>query len=85
MSDDGRKVTEGRRALHAAVDDLRRFEGKAPLPDPANDPSVPAEPPFCSFCGTGRNHVAQMIEGPGVFICDACVEACHDVLRDKRR
>ncbi|HMP72526.1 MAG TPA: ATP-dependent Clp protease ATP-binding subunit ClpX [Kiritimatiellia bacterium] len=34
----------------------------------------------CSFCGKGQNDVARLIAGPGVFICDQCVELCGTLL-----
>lgn len=34
----------------------------------------------CSFCGKGQADVARLIAGPGVFICDACVRLCDQIL-----
>ena len=34
----------------------------------------------CSFCGKGESR-AQLIAGPGVYICSECVDACYDLLR----
>ncbi len=34
----------------------------------------------CSFCGKGESG-AQLIAGPGVYICSDCVDACYDLLR----
>lgn len=40
----------------------------------------------CSFCGKGEDQVQRMLTGPGVYICDQCVEMCHEALqRDNRR
>ncbi len=38
----------------------------------------------CSFCGKGESH-AQLIAGPGVYICSDCVDACYDLLRANDR
>jgi len=38
---------------------------------------------FCSFCRKDENTVAKLIGGPGVHICDACVEACNKILKGK--
>ena len=35
---------------------------------------------MCSFCGKTADQVERMISGPGVFICDACVELCMDIV-----
>jgi hypothetical protein len=37
----------------------------------------------CSFCGRDRDEVGQLIAGPGVHICDACVALCSRVLTGK--
>ena len=34
----------------------------------------------CSFCGKRRDQVANLIAGPGVYICVECVELCNDIL-----
>ena len=37
----------------------------------------------CSFCGKSRSQVRKLIQGPnGVYICDECVKACGDIIRD---
>lgn len=33
----------------------------------------------CSFCGKSQHEVKKLIRGPGVFICDECIEACNDI------
>jgi len=38
----------------------------------------------CSFCGKTQSEVWMLIAGPYVYICDACVYLCHDILvKDK--
>ena len=34
----------------------------------------------CSFCGKTADQVERLISGPGVYICDACVELCMDIV-----
>ncbi len=36
----------------------------------------------CSFCGKGQEEVRRLINGPGVAICDECVEVCSDMLKN---
>ncbi len=38
---------------------------------------------YCSFCRKDQRHVAKMVGGPGVFICDACVKLCTRALEGK--
>ena len=41
----------------------------------------PADPRLaCTFCGTSQNEVRKLIAGPGVYICDACVELAQGVV-----
>jgi len=35
---------------------------------------------MCSFCGKTRAEVRKLIQGPGVYICDSCVELCKTVI-----
>lgn len=35
---------------------------------------------LCSFCGLDQNQVKALIAGPGVFICDVCIDCVHEVL-----
>ena len=34
----------------------------------------------CSFCGRRRDQVKALVAGPGVFICDACVALCTEII-----
>lgn len=36
----------------------------------------------CSFCGKSQDQVQRLIAGPGVYICDECVEMCMDIISD---
>lgn len=38
---------------------------------------------FCSFCGTPQAQTRRLIAGPGVYICDACIEKCLDILYEE--
>ncbi len=38
---------------------------------------------FCSFCGKSQHDVKKLIAGPSVYICDACVHLCTEVVRDE--
>lgn len=40
---------------------------------------------MCSFCGRTQAEVRKLISGPGVYICDACVEVCHSILERELR
>ena len=37
----------------------------------------------CSFCGKGQNVVRKLIAGPGVYICDECINICTSILEDE--
>jgi ATP-dependent Clp protease ATP-binding subunit ClpX len=36
----------------------------------------------CSFCGKSSEEVGLMITGPGVYICDSCVDSCEDIIAE---
>lgn len=39
----------------------------------------------CSFCGKTQQEVRKLIAGPGVYICDECVELCNEILKEDSR
>ncbi len=38
----------------------------------------------CSFCGKSQDEVKKLVAGPGVFICDECIETCTDIILEDR-
>jgi ATP-dependent Clp protease ATP-binding subunit ClpX len=38
----------------------------------------------CSFCGKAQNEIYRLISGPGVYICDECVNLCNIILSDEK-
>ncbi|MCB0310282.1 MAG: AAA family ATPase, partial [Bdellovibrionales bacterium] len=38
---------------------------------------------ICSFCGKNQDEVRKLVAGPGVYICDECVELCNDILTEE--
>jgi ATP-dependent Clp protease ATP-binding subunit ClpX len=37
----------------------------------------------CSFCGKNQDQVRRLIAGPGVYICDECIELCSEIISDE--
>jgi ATP-dependent Clp protease ATP-binding subunit ClpX len=37
----------------------------------------------CSFCAKTQNEVQKLVAGPGVYICDECVDLCTDILTEE--
>src|SRR5713101_5656211 len=35
---------------------------------------------MCSFCGKSHAEVRKLIAGPGVYICDSCINVCKSIL-----
>ena len=46
----------------------------------ANDERI--NRPVCSFCGKPQEQVRRLVAGPGVFICDECVELCREIIEE---
>jgi ATP-dependent Clp protease ATP-binding subunit ClpX len=38
----------------------------------------------CSFCGKSQNEVKKLIAGPGVYVCDECIELCNDIIAEEK-
>ena len=39
----------------------------------------------CSFCTKPRSAVAKVIAGPGVYICNECIQLCNDILEEQQQ
>ena len=37
----------------------------------------------CSFCGKSQDQVRKLIAGPGVYICDECIDLCNEILEEE--
>ncbi|KEH93573.1 ATP-dependent protease ATP-binding subunit ClpX, partial [Clostridium novyi] len=37
----------------------------------------------CSFCGKSQEQVKRLIAGPGVYICDECIDLCSEIITDE--
>ena len=45
-----------------------------------NDPN---EQLLCSFCGKSQRQVKKLIAGPGVYICDECIDLCNEIIDEE--
>jgi hypothetical protein len=73
-AEDKRNLQVAELDLLNAFNDLRRIRGLAPL-------NAMPEPPFCSFCGEGKNEVGALVEGLNAFICDQCAAEAQRLMR----
>ena len=37
----------------------------------------------CSFCGKTQEQVRKLVAGPGVYICDECIELCNEIIEEE--
>lgn len=37
----------------------------------------------CSFCGKVQDQVRKLVAGPGVYICDECIELCNEIIEEE--
>jgi ATP-dependent Clp protease ATP-binding subunit ClpX len=37
----------------------------------------------CSFCGKFQDQVKRLVAGPGVYICDECIELCNEIIEEE--
>ena len=40
---------------------------------------------LCSFCGKSQRQVKKLIAGPGVYICDECIDLCNEIIDIRQR
>src|SRR5437762_12071919 len=38
---------------------------------------------LCSFCGKSQRQVKKLIAGPGVYICDECIDLCTEIIDEE--
>ncbi len=43
----------------------------------------PSDQLQCSFCGKSQSQVRKLIAGPGVYICDECIELCNEIIDEE--
>lgn len=41
------------------------------------------QPPVCSFCGRSGDEVDRLVAGPGVYICNECIDVCQDIIAEE--
>ena len=37
----------------------------------------------CAFCGKSQKQVKKLIAGPGVYICDECIDLCNEIIEEE--
>src|SRR6201986_339374 len=37
----------------------------------------------CSFCGKSQKQVKKLVAGPGVYICDECIDLCNEIIEEE--
>jgi ATP-dependent Clp protease ATP-binding subunit ClpX len=61
--------------------------GRQPLPRkegiPLARPTDSNEQLLCSFCGKSQRQVKKLIAGPGVYICDECIDLCNEIIDEE--
>uniref|UniRef100_UPI00288C40B8 ClpX C4-type zinc finger protein n=1 Tax=Dialister invisus TaxID=218538 RepID=UPI00288C40B8 len=43
------------------------------------------QPPVCNFCGRSGDEVERLIAGPGVVICNECIEVCRNIFEEEMK
>ncbi len=37
----------------------------------------------CSFCGKSQDEVKKLVAGPGVYICNECIDLCKEIIDEE--
>ena len=71
----------------AALRHVRSGQKEEAMPNlserPPTEGAPRAEPVQCSFCAKTQDEVAKIIAGPGVYICNECVDLCNDIISEE--
>ena len=70
--------------LSAKIEDAAVASDDRSLSVAAQNDPTPPKTLYCSFCGKSQHEVRKLIAGPGVYICDECVELCTDFVDDEK-
>ena len=86
---DSREVKTGtdRAGLHPSLSFSGKRAGRQPRPHkegiPLARPTDSNEQLLCSFCGKSQRQVKKLIAGPGVYICDECIDLCNEIIDEE--
>ena len=69
----------GFRNLDGADSNVRNQARKETLARPTDS----NEQLLCSFCGKSQRQVKKLIAGPGVYICDECIDLCNEIIDEE--
>ncbi len=63
----------------------RRSSDRSPRQEgiPLARPTDSNEQLLCSFCGKSQRQVKKLIAGPGVYICDECIDLCNEIIDEE--
>ena len=53
------------------------------IPERAPQSSRRNEQLYCSFCGNGQRQVEKLIAGPGVYICNECIDLRREIIEEE--
>ena len=62
---------------HSAVPSSDRGDRHVARPTDSNEQLL------CSFCGKSQRQVKKLIAGPGVYICDECIDLCNEIIDEE--
>src|ERR671921_723016 len=66
--------------MRRLLDRDRRFTGGGPLVARMGESGDLLK---CSFCGKSQKQVKKLIAGPGVYICDECIDLCNEIIEEE--
>jgi hypothetical protein len=71
----------------AALRHVRSRQKEEAMPNPSEHPPTEGPPGSelvqCSFCAKRQREVAKIIAGPGVYICNECIDLCNDIISEE--
>ena len=69
----------GQGVRHHRPGDLGALGRRGPVARPTDS----NEQLLCSFCGKSQRQVKKLIAGPGVYICDECIDLCNEIIDEE--
>ena len=79
-ADEAQRVRDRRQVDRPPVDETAGSEVQGETVARASEGN---EQLLCSFCGKSQRQVKKLIAGPGVYICDECIDLCNEIIDEE--
>ncbi len=74
-----RQILSGKHSLPGTLREIERYFYGERRPQHLT-PADSEDQLVCSFCGKPQRKVDKLVAGPGVYICNECIDVCNEII-----